>query len=259
MTQPSDSAGRATAPVPDLDTARPAGPAGPGVPLSVWPGLPAPGSALPGLPCAGPVTVEAARQVIESFSRRGDLVAVPGDSPAVIQAAVAADRPVLPFAPDGTGCGCPRSVPDPVVRLRPGGPALVLAPGNPVAGQAALAVAGCHGPGCCAASEPASDAARSSWLLYAAAERVLRPGGVLAVVIASQAGGDPDTGLAGGTVAAARAAGLAYAQHIVLVHAAVDGDRLDPAGPPLPAAGLPGDASVHSDLLVFTKSGGTRL
>jgi hypothetical protein len=59
-------------------------------------------------------------------------------------------------------------------------------------------------------------------------------------------------------VAAARAAGLAYAQHIVLVHAAVDGDRLDPASPVSGTAGPPGGTRVHSDLLVFTKPGGTR-
>jgi hypothetical protein len=258
MTQPTDSAGHGPAPVPDRDTTRASGPAGPGVPLSVWPGLPAPGSAPPGPPCAGPVTAPAARQVIESFSRPGDLVAAVGGSPAVTQAAAGAGRSVLTLIPDGRA-GYPLPVPDPVIRLRPGGPALVLGSGNPVAGRATLAVAGCHGPGCCAALEPGSDDARSSWLLYAAVERVLRPGGVLAVIIASGAGGDPDTGLAGGTVAAARAAGLAYAQHIVLVHAAIDGDRLDPGGPLPPAAGLPGDASVHSDLLVFTRSGGTRL
>jgi hypothetical protein len=230
MTQPTDNAGHGPAPVPDPDTATGAGPAALGVPLSIWPGLPAPGSAPPGLPCAGPVTAATARQVIESFSRPGDLVAAAGGSPAVTRAAADAGRA-----------------------------ALVLAPGSPAAGRAALAVAGCHGPGCCAAPEPGSDDARSSWLLYAAAERLLRPGGVLAVIIASQAGDDPDAGLAGGTVAAARAAGLAYAQHIVLVHAAIDGDQLDPGDPPPPAAGLPGDAAVHSDLLVFTKFGGNRL
>ena len=258
MTQPTDNAGHGPAPVPDRDATRAAGPAALGVPLSIWPGLPAPGSAPPGLPCAGPVTAATARQVIESFSRPGDLVAAACGSPAVTGAAADAGRAALALIPDGRA-GYPLPVPYPVVRLRPGGPAFVLAPGNPVAGRAALAVAGCHGPGCCAAPEPGSDDARSSWLLYAAVERVLRPGGVLAVVIASQAGDDPDTGLAGGTVAAARAAGLVYAQHIVLVHAAIDGDRLDPGDPPPPPAGLPGDATVHSDLLVFTKPGGTRL
>jgi hypothetical protein len=64
--------------------------------------------------------------------------------------------------------------------------------------------------------------------------------------------------LAGHVVAAARAAGLAYAQHIVLVHAAIDGDRLDPASPAPGTASPPGGTRVHSDLLVFTKPGGSR-
>ena len=62
--------------------------------------------------------------------------------------------------------------------------------------------------------------------------------------------------LAGHAVAAARAAGLVYAQHIVLVHAAIDGDHLAPD----PAATAPvsraGGTCIHSDLLVFTKPGG---
>src|SRR5947207_516409 len=65
----------------------------------------------------------------------------------------------------------------------------------------------------------------------------------------------PPGDLAGHVVAAARAAGLAYAQHIVLVHAAIDGDRLDPAGPAPGTASPPGGTRVHSDLLVFTKPG----
>ena len=66
-----------------------AGGTGPGVPLSIWPGLPAPRSGPHG-PCAGPVTAAAAAQVIGAFSRPGDLVAAPDGSAAVIEAAAAA-------------------------------------------------------------------------------------------------------------------------------------------------------------------------
>ena len=84
---------------------------------------------------------------------------------------------------------------------------------------------------------------------------MLRPGGVLAVITGPAAPGGTLTDTAGSAVAAARAAGLVYAQHIVLVRAAIDGDRLAPAAPgPGPAA--PGGSPVHDDLLVFTKPGG---
>jgi hypothetical protein len=142
----------------------------------------------------------------------------------------------------------------PFARLRPGGPDLLLAPGDPDAGRAALAVTGCHGPGCCSGSQPGSEAGPGPGVLYPACERVLRPGGVLAVITASPAPDGQLTDLAGHAVATARAAGLVYAQHIVLMHAAIRDGQLapDPA-----SAGLPGGSRIHSDLLVFTKPGGT--
>ena len=69
------------------------------MPLSIWPGLPA-REAPDGLPCGGPVTVAAARRVIDTFSVPGDLVAaVGGCSPAVTEAAAAAGRRVLALVP----------------------------------------------------------------------------------------------------------------------------------------------------------------
>jgi hypothetical protein len=257
MTQPSSSTGKDPAPRPVSDTSRAAGPSGPGVPLSIWPGLPAPGGAPPGLPCGGPVTAAAARQVIESFSRPGDLVAAAGGSPAVTEVASAVGRAAVALLPDGRS-GYPLPIPNPVIRLRPGSPALELAPGNPVTGQAALAIADRHGPGCCASPGTSQDD-RDGGLLYAACERLLRPGGVLAVIIASPAVGGPLTDLVGGTVPAARAAGLVYAQHIVLVHAAITGDHLEPGEPTAAGSAVPpGGIRAHSDLLVFTKPGGPR-
>ncbi|HET9972559.1 MAG TPA: hypothetical protein VFQ68_30285 [Streptosporangiaceae bacterium] len=249
MTYPFSPAGdgEPVGPTPDATSAgsRAAGGAGPGVPLSIWPGLPESGGTRDGASCGGPVTVAAARRVIDTFSVPGDLVAAAGGcSSAVAEAAAAAGRRVLALVPDGSG-GYPLPVPYPVARLRPGGPALVLAPGNPVTGQAALAVAGCCSPGCCEASGQDD---RDAGLLFAACERVLCPGGVLAVIAGPAADGGPLTDTAGSVVAAARAAGLVYAQHIVLVRAEIDGDRLAPAAP--------GGSQVHDDLLVFTKPGG---
>jgi hypothetical protein len=224
MTQPSSGARHDTGHGPGEHPARHGYPAGPGVPLSVWPGLPVPSGSQDGPACGGSVTQAAAAQIIESFSRPGDLVAVAGELPAAAEAA-AAGRDAASLAPGGRG-----PVP---------------------AGQAALAIAGHCGPGCCAAGHSDDDGG----LLYATCERALRPG-VLAVVIAGP-GADPDSGLAGSSVAAARAVALAYAQHIVLVHAAIDGDRLDPGGPsPGRPAASPGGVRAHSDLLVFTKPGG---
>ena len=63
-----------------------------------------------------------------------------------------------------------------------------------------------------------------------------------------------------GLQACARAAGLVYAQHIVLLHAAVDGGQLRPfpgqhTAALCPREGPPG-ARIHADLLVLTKPGG---
>ena len=76
------------------------------------------------------------------------------------------------------------------------------------------------------------------------------PGGLLAVMTCyPAAGGVPDLGLA---VARARAAGLVYTQHIILIHAAIDGDQFRPS--PRPAR-PPAGGRIYTDLLIFTKPG----
>jgi hypothetical protein len=238
------------------------GGAGGGVPVSIWPGLPAAPARHSTWPCAGPVTVQAAARIVDAFSRPGDLVAAVDGSPMVIEAAAAARRLVLGLLPgpvrDGRALAGLRTrlgpAAWPFARLRPGGPDLLLAPGDPDAGQATLAVVGCHGPGC-PGPELGSAPGPGPGLLHAACARVLAPGGILAVVTSPATSGKL-TDLAGYAVATARAAGLIYAQHIVLVHAAIDGDQLAPGPRAAGAAAQPGGRRVHSDLLVFTKPGG---
>jgi hypothetical protein len=219
------------------------------VPLSVWPATPAPGPA----PGSGPKAVH----VITSFSRPGELVVVlAAGTGALLSAAAAAGRRVLGLFPGPAACRAAGLRLDqdlgpaarPLARARVGGPGLLLEAGCPEAGHAALAITGRGGPG-------------DGGVLYAACERVLRPGGVLAVLTASTprpAGLRDDPGE---VIAAARAAGLTYAQHIVALHAAITGGQLTPGPPgaarPDEAAGPPAvHACVHSDLLVFTKPGG---
>jgi hypothetical protein len=201
-----------------------------GLPLSVWPGVPEPGCPAPGPdlpPCPGAGAVP----VIAAFCRPGDLVAVPGPGCAALAAAAArTGRRVL---------------------------GIVASPGDQrggascTAGQAALAVTVFPG------GQPAGGTAAGETVLYAACQRALRPGGVLAVIAGRPAPGElPDLSHA---VACARAAGLVYAQHIVLLHAALDGRQLHPF-PGQPAASCPREgppgARIHADLLVLTKPGG---
>ena len=219
------------------------------MPVSVWP-TPGP------VPGAGP---EAAH-VIMAFSRPGELVVIPAAvTAALLTAAAAAGRRVLGLFSGPADCHAAGPHLDcdlgpaarPLARARVGGPGLLLEAGCPEAGQAALAITGRGAPG---RGAPGGSA------LYAACERVLRPGGVLAVLTASThrpAGLRDDPA---GVIAAARAAGLIYTQHIVALHAAITDGQLTP-GPPGPAR--PDEAAsppvvcarIHSDLLVFTKPG----
>jgi hypothetical protein len=243
MTQPFSNAGDGlrAGPAPGTTAARNQAASGTarGVPLSIWPGLPEPGGVRDGLPRGGPVTAAAARRVIDTFSRPGDLIAAAGAGlPTVTEAAAAAGRRVRELAPG----------PAPALH-RQGVPAALPPPGDPAAGTAGLAVADWD------SHEPGGEPAEGPGPLFAACERVLHPGGVLAVITGPAAPGGTLTDTAGSIVAAARAAGLVYAQHIVLVRAAIDGDRLAPAAPGTGSA-TPGGSPVHDDLLVFTKPGG---
>ena len=91
--------------------------------------------------------------------------------------------------------------------------------------------------------------------VFAACERVLRPGGVLAVITGPAAPGGATADTAGSVVAAARAAGPG------LRPAHRPGPRRHRRRPPRPRRPRPGPAApggspVHDDLLVFTKPGG---
>jgi hypothetical protein len=119
---------------------------------------------------------------------------------------------------------------------------VLLDPGCPQAGQAALAIASVprDGPGD----------------LYAACERVLRPGGILAVLTAATLAPGAPAGDSAAVIAAARAAGLVYAQHVIALRVPLAGGQLvaPPGTTPAPGAVC---ARVHADVLVLSKPGGT--
>jgi len=211
-------------------------PAGPGfwpgvsaiaVPVSVWPAIPAPARcpASPGqLPCPRRYASTAALAVISALSRPGDLVAVPGPEDEVFLAAAA-----------GAGRRAARSG----------------------AGAAALAVVtACPVPGC-RPPAPAGVGDADPGLPWAACQRALRPGGLLAVITAAVR----HPGWAGQLIAHARAAGLVYAQHVIALHAPICDDHLlSPQAQPVGAPAGPADTGhlpVHTDLLLFTKPGDT--
>ena len=94
MTQPFDNAGDGlrAGPAPGSTAAgsRAAGGSGPGVPLSIWPGLSDPGGVRDGLPCGGPVTVAAAR-LLATVAPVAEPAGRP--SPAVLKGCVMAAGP----------------------------------------------------------------------------------------------------------------------------------------------------------------------
>jgi hypothetical protein len=94
-------------------------------------------------------------------------------------------------------------------------------------------------------------------LVYGGLRRRLRPGGILAVILAvilatDQANQPAD---AAGLVDVATAAGLSYLQHIVAVHAHATGDQFTPPdhATAAPAPGGAAHLKVHSDLMIFTR------
>jgi hypothetical protein len=245
-----------------------------GVPVSIWPHTPLPGSSpgpgcAPCAWCAGRVSGPDAAQIITAFSRPGELVVIPDARDGVLlAAAAAAGRRVLGLAPGPRSCervlACLGGL-DPKLRplaeVRPGRPGLLLEAGNPEAGKAALAVTGCGEPAPPRACPGTGEPAAGPGVLYAACQRVLRPGGVLAVITASTPGPGGLRDDPGEAISRARAAGLVYAQHVVALHAPITGSQITPgedATRPGEATG-PGPAHVriHSDVLVFTKPGGT--
>jgi hypothetical protein len=230
-----------------------------GVPVSIWPGVPAPGRcppSAPPVPCPWRLSLQAGLQVITAFSRPGDLVVIPEPGTGtLVVAAAAAGRRALALAPatghrqdlaarldHDLGPAC-----RPLARLSPGGLRHLLHAASPDTSQATLALtAACATPGC-----PPSGA--DPGLLYAACQRVLAPGGLLVIITsAARQPGHP-----GELIAHARAAGLVYTQHIIAVHARIRGSHLITAipGPSGPAAGPARHVPIHTDLLVFTEGG----
>ena len=247
MTQPFNSAGdgQPAGPAPDTTAAgsRAAGGTGPGMPLSIWPGLPAHGT-------SGTASRAAARsppQPPAASSTRSPFPATWSPPPAARRRS---PRPRQP--PAGASSPSPPALPrhgsGPASRRR------CRRRGTPPPGRP-----GWPSP---AGAVPAA-AARSRGRGRGAGPR--------AAVRRLRAGAAPRRG-AGGHHRPRRPRrrdrrhrrerrrrrprrGLVYAQHIVLVRAAIDGDRLAPAAPD-PAAAAPGGSPAHDDLLVFTKPGG---
>ena len=229
-----------------------------GLPLSIWAGVPGPGCAVAGhdlAPCPGPCPGPGARLVITAFSRPGDLVAVipPAACPALAAALTGTGRRVLGVTagPPGPAKRAGHPAPGGHGGAHPG-----ELPGTASgAGQATLAITVSRD------SLPRGGMHPGQESPYPAAHRALLPGGLLAVLAGPPAAGAlPDLGLA---VARARAAGLVYAQHIILIHAAIDGDQLRPF--PAPRTAVPGclresppDGRIHTDLLIFTTPGSLR-
>lgn len=217
----------------------------PAVPLSVWPAIPppdpCPAAPIP-VPCPRRPAAAAAAMLVTAFTRPGDLVAAPdpGIASLVTGAATAAGRRTVSLAHVAGQHD----------------PAAFLHDGCHQAGQCALAItATCPVPGC---PQPGTADGEDAGLgiEYAACHRLLRPGGVLAVI--TTAARTPSWPAE--VIAYARAAGFTYAQHVIALHAPIRDSRLHPPAGSLTLAGQPGrwHLPAHSDYLIFTSPGGHR-
>jgi len=263
---PSGSAPPGASPQPDCSACTRTG-----VPLSVWPAIPPPDpcpASLPPVPCPQRWPAAAAAVAVTALSSPGDLVAVPDPSARVFAVAAARGRRrALGPVADPSDCDLAAAPGRPAgqwarkpARLRPAGPAELLAGSCQDAGQAALAVVTvCATPGCPPPEAFRSVTAAGPAVVFAACHRVLAPGGLLAVV--TNAACHP--GHAGDVTASARAAGLVYTQHIIAVHAAISGGRLHvpvTASARPPGGRHPGGPHrpIHSDILLYRRPGGPR-
>ncbi|WP_034088303.1 hypothetical protein [Streptacidiphilus albus] len=235
----------------------------PPVPLSVWLSEPLVGCCRrceepTSAACANRLPLALARQITDAFSRSGDIVFVPdaGNATALI-AAVQGGRKVLALV---RGSDQGRRTQEhlheqatelaslAIIRNAPA-PGDLAAQSGRIAARAALTVLAPH--------DPVSPRELAS--LLDAAERALRPGGI--VVICSRQTPGQDT--AGTLTAHAQAAGFTYLQHIAAVEATATASRLQPLADTTdhgPDCTCPGDAPdgavhtvLHNDLLVLTR------
>ncbi|MEY9936976.1 hypothetical protein [Streptacidiphilus sp. MAP5-3] len=201
------------------------------VPLSVWLTEPLTGCcpvcATPEHACANRVPGALADQLVEAYSKPGDLVYVPdAGNAALMVAAVRAGRKVLAYthAADHArstqqtmrDAGCEVAS---LAVLRRADPATLPTQAERLRGRAQLAVLAPHHP----------VQARALAAMAEACARVLRPSGVLAIL--SRQSSSPD--LTGHLVTHGQAAGMTYLQHIAAVEATAHGDELvmAPAAP----------------------------
>jgi len=83
-------------------------------------------------------------------------------------------------------------------------------------------------------------------IVLGALRRRLAEDGTLAIVGPTSGGFE-----LGAAVRAATAARLAYLQHVLAVHALIDGDRIEPADPAWVGAGGARHQPAHTDVLIF--------
>ncbi|GIJ49750.1 hypothetical protein Val02_66360 [Virgisporangium aliadipatigenens] len=212
------------------------------LPPTTGPGHPAPPiAAMPdwhGLP---PVSVA---HLIRRYTRIGDIVLDIDAHPTVAAAAVHLRR--VPSPPDNAGTGSPTR---PLPAVSAGGCLDEVMP-RPEAVVDLIMVAFPR-PWQDPLDLIATVEAMQAW------RRLLRPGGHLIVVLDALAPEPDSIGYRSSVIAAARAAGLLYHQHIPVVHTPLPEHEprtdIDPATEPTPAKRLPTGRHrlIHRDLIVF--------